>query len=162
MHPKESWCESSVQCDGFSGCLQFDVSCVDGHKVFSFGDLIQTIRGPDTDAHLFLRSMENVTSALLMAEKLSHTIGTMALTGHVQCSWWADALKASFVWVQRGSSLLSISLSQVIVSKKGKRLLRHKTAPRPARRLPTTRPLQHGAPADSWLLCLDSVLPIPV
>lgn len=122
MHLVESWCEkrSRAQCDSFSSCLQFDELFVDSHKVLSLRDLIQTIWGPDTDDCLFLSSIENVTSALLIAEKLSHTIGTIALTGHVQYSWWADVLKASFVWVQRGSSLLSISFSQVTVSKKEK------------------------------------------
>lgn len=43
-----------------------------------------------------------------------------------------------------------------------KALLRHKTARGWARTLPITGPLQNVAPADSWLLCLDSVLPIPV
>lgn len=61
------------------------------------------------------------------------------LAGHVQYSWCVDVLKASFVRVQCDSSQLSISLSQVTVSRE-KRCCGNKAAPRPSRTLPITRP----------------------
>lgn len=78
-------------------------------------------------------------------------IYTTALTGHIQYSWRVDILKASFVRVQCGSSQLSISLSQVTVSRE-KTLLLHNAAPGPSRPFPVTRP---RALAKSWLWCYD-------
>lgn len=75
---------------------------------------------------MFLNPTENVACALLITRRRQawwieiepiSTICTMALTGHVQYSWCVDVLKASFVRVHRNSSQLSISLSQVTVSR---------------------------------------------
>ena len=51
-----------------------------------------------------------------------------------QHSGRANVLKALFVWEPRGSAQLSISLSQVTVSRV-KVLLRHKAAPGPSGRV---------------------------
>lgn len=72
------------------------------------------------------------------------------LAGHVQYGWCVDVLKASFVRVQCDSSQLSISLSQVTVSRE-KRCSGNKAAPRPSRTLPITRP-PRGKPSRSWLM----------